>query len=677
MVKDPKNNKKNIGLDAYSLLLNKSYREVIEFTQDFIFIVNKQGLVEYVNKFAANSLSLAPGRIIGKSLKDLFPPQTYKHQISNIRKIFESGVPSSFENIVSLKGKNVWLDTRLAPITGPDGKIKSVIGISRNTTERKAVEEAFKDNQRMLYTLMSNLPGMVYRCRNDKKYTMSFCSQGCINLTGYEPNDFLNNNKISYSDIIHPEDRLFVWNQIQKSLKEKKPFRLNYRINTANGQEKWVWEQGRGVFSPEGEFVTLEGFITDTTERNKAEVKFALLNNELLKANKRLKQLVLRDSHTGLYNHRYLNEVMESEFARSKRYKTPFSVIMLDIDYFKSINDVYGHQFGDLILKQFARQLKKSVRRYDTVVRFGGEEFIVISPGLERDKSTILAQRLLDTVNLYTFGNRRHSVKLKISVAVASYPENKVSKASNLITFADHILGKAKEHGGNVVFSSIDMKKKRLPDLRTSKESRNDIDYLREKLEKLTRRANQSLIEAIFAFAKTIELKDHYTGEHVERTVRYATEVARELKLSGEEVEKIKQAAILHDLGKIGISEKILLKKFKLTGEEYNKLKKHPQIGVDIIRPIHFLNDIIPLILYHHERWDGKGYPDGLHGKNIPLGARIIAIADVYQALISDRPYRKAYPKDDVLKIIKSGSGTQFDPAVVRALLKILKRDKN
>jgi len=393
------------------------------------------------------------------------------------------------------------------------------------------------------------------------------------------------------------------------------------------------------------------------------------------KSNERLKQLSLRDSHTGLFNHRYLQEVIEAEFHRARRYAHPLTVIMLDIDYFKSINDVYGRQFGDLVLKQFAKQLKRMVRRYDILIRFGGAEFIIVSPGTARAQAIDLAQRLLDAFNIYNFGDKKHTVKLKLSFAVASYPEDTATKGAGLINLADQILNKAKEFGGNRVYSSMDIKKQKSAVSETKKE-RVDIKLLKAKLDKLTKRANQSLVEAIFAFAKTIELKDHYTGEHVEMTVKYAKDIARRLGLTPLEVEQIGQAAMLHDLGKIGISEKILLKKLKLTRKEFEEIKKHPQIGADIIRPVQFLHNLIPFIFYHHERWDGKGYPNGIKGEEIPIGARIIAIADVYQALTSDRPYRKAYSKKAAIKIIKDSSGMQFDPRIVDIFLKILQEEK-
>jgi len=257
-------------------------------------------------------------------------------------------------------------------------------------------------------------------------------------------------------------------------------------------------------------------------------------------------------------------------------------------------------------------------------------------------------------------------------MAVASYPEDAIAKGMDLVDLADKILARAKESGGNVVYASPDLKRSRHLSMK-----RDDIRSLKDKIVKLTKRGKQSLIESIFAFAKTLEMRDHYTGKHAESTVYYSTEIAKALKLGREDMDHVKQAAVLHDLGKVGISDKILHKKSKLSQKEYEEIKKHPQIAADIIRPIQFMHDIIPLILYHHERWDGKGYPAGLKNKEIPIGARIISIADVYQALTSDRPYRKAYPKKDAMKIIKDGAGNQFDPAIVDAFLEILKKENH
>ena len=416
--------------------------------------------------------------------------------------------------------------------------------------------------------------------------------------------------------------------------------------------------------------------LQETVCYKNAELEKNKLNAELIKINNKLKSVSLIDSQTGLYNYRYLQEVIEAEFYQARRYAQNFAIIMLDIDYFKSINDVYGIVFGDLVLKQLAKQLKHLVRRYDILIRYSGEEFIVIAPRLNRDAAFNMAQRLLDSVNFINFGNKNHNVKLKMSLSVVSFPEDRVKNGMDLVNLADKVLNKVKEGGGNRVYSVLDIKTTFRKGMeKVSKVIK--IATLKNTINKLHRQSKQGLSESIFAFAKTLELKDHYTGEHVENTVQFATAVAKGLNLPKEDVELIKQAAMLHDLGKIGISENILLKKGKLNKKEFEEIKRHPQIGADIIRPIQFLHALIPFIFYHHERWDGKGYPSKIKGEDIPLGARIIAIADVYQALISDRPYHKAFSKEKAKNIIKKASGTQFDPRIVDIFLKIIDKKIN
>lgn len=395
-------------------------------------------------------------------------------------------------------------------------------------------------------------------------------------------------------------------------------------------------------------------------------------NGQLLKINKHLRKLVLKDTNTGLFNRRYLKEALVRELSYSRRHDVPFSVMIMDVDYFKSINDAYGHQFGDLVLRHLAHKIKTIVRRHDTVVRFGGEEFIIIAPKTDREKALALGHRILDSVGTYNFGDKRCVINLKVSIAVSSYPEDGVIvDGMDLIYIADQILHRAKEFGGNQVYSS-----KNAGRLMAGENGETDIRNLKTKIYRLTKRANQSVVEVAFAFAKTIGLKDRYTSRNMEIGVHYAKEIAKQLGLNHDTIELIRQAAVIHDLGKVGISSEILSKKAKLTSHEYKIVKKHPEIATYLIRPIKFLQEVIPFVLHHHERWDGNGYPNGLKGEQIPLGARIIAVTDVYQSLISNRPYRKAYTKQKAIEIIKSGSGIEYDPKVLNAFLNVLSREK-
>jgi len=401
------------------------------------------------------------------------------------------------------------------------------------------------------------------------------------------------------------------------------------------------------------------------------------IQRKLIRTNMKLREFSLKDPLTGLYNQRYFEEVMERELMRAKRQATSLSILMLDLDYFKSINELYGFRFGDLILVQLVKKIKTLVRKYDIVIRYSGEEFIIIAPGIDRSGATILAERIFENISACNFGNRREKIKIKFSIAVVSYPEDGVIKVDDMVELAEKLLLRAKEKGGNAIVSCLDIQKEaKKPPILIKRSSLQEINKLKDQIERAVKKTNQSLMESIYAFAKTIEAKDQYTGEHVEKTVYYAVEIARRFSLPAQEIEFIRQAAILHDLGKVGISEKILIKKGKLSPSEFKQIKQHPRIAAEILRAVHFFHPVIPIILSHHERWDGRGYPYGLKGEEIPLGARILAIADVFQALISDRPYRKAYPFSEAVKIIKNGRASYFDPRVVDAFLELLNNQK-
>lgn len=646
------------------------FRTIFENVSAAIFIADVQtGMIVECNSRAEQLIGRPRQEIVGMHQSELHPVELREEFKRMFREHAHSELRSDSEAVVSHKdGRTipVWIKSQIIKMSGKE----LVMGIFMDITERRKIEQTLKESEARFRELFDNMSSgvAVYEAVGDgQDFVFRDFNSAAERIENVKKDDIIGRRVSEVFPGIKDSGLLAVFKKVWiTGIPVRFPPFLYKDSKISGWRENYVYKL------PCGQVVAV---YDDVTERIKAREQLESLNAELIKSNKVLKQLCLTDSHTGLYNYRYLEDVIEAEFYRARRYLHPLAIIMLDIDYFKSVNDVYGHQFGDLVLKQLARQLKRLVRKYDVVIRYGGEEFVVVSPGVNREQALSLAQRLLDALNLYNFGDNKHSVKLKLSLAVATYPEDASSKGMDLINLTNQILSKVKESGGNKVYSSSDLKKGK-PEPQDEQGESADVKLLKGKIEKLTKRANESLVEAIFAFAKTIELKDHYTGEHVEKTVQFATDLARALGLPREEIELVKQAAMLHDLGKIGISENILLKKGKLTKREFEQIKKHPQIGADIIRPIQVLHGLIPYIFYHHERWDGKGYPAGIKAEEIPIGARIIAIADVFQALISDRPYRKAYSKAKAVKIIKDGAGSQFDPRIVAVFLRVLQRKK-
>ena len=694
------------------------YHTLVEISPEAIALLDMSGMIIMVNEQAIDLYGAGGAdALIGKSAFDILASEDRQRAMGNLQRTLSADLRDIEYTVVRPDGKQIMVEINSSVIRNSSDDPIAFMTVLRDITQRKQIEEELRYTSefRSVVTALSaqlvniNSSGFdrglndalskigdfakVERAYiflfNDKSKKMSnsheWCALGVAPQKTRRQNIPIGNypwvtNKIKTKKLVHVPDVSLLPEQAGS---EKEEWAIEGIVSLMNVpmlyQGKVIGFLGFDAVSEKKNWPediqnllkVVADMFASVIKRRQMDRDIKSLNKELLKINMKLKQLALRDALTNLYNHRYFEEAIEAEFIRAKRHSLPLSLIMLDVDYFKSINDVYGHQFGDLVLKQFAQQLTQMVRKYDTVIRYGGEEFIIITPGAGREIVLVLAQRLLEIIKLYNFGNKKHSVKLKLSVAVACFPDDKIHKPSDFIKVAEYILNKVKETGGDRVYSWADIVKKgSLP--KADIDTGADVQALQEKLGKLTKRANQSLAEAIFAFAKTIDIKDHYTGEHVEKTVHYAIEIAKAKNLPKDEIERIRQASILHDLGKIGISEKILYKKSKLTPKEYEQIKKHPQIGADILRPIHFFQAIIPLMLHHHERWDGKGYPYGLKGEEIPLGARIIALADTYEALTSNRRYRKACSKKQAIKIIRDVSGSQFDPDLVDILLRLL-----
>jgi diguanylate cyclase (GGDEF)-like protein len=399
--------------------------------------------------------------------------------------------------------------------------------------------------------------------------------------------------------------------------------------------------------------------------------KMLNLQKALAEKEKKLEKIILIDPLTGCHNWRYFMHRASQELSRARRHLHNISFVVIDIDYFRQINEIYGVSVGDAVIRELVALLNEEVRKEDTVCRWMEDEFFVILPHLSRENAYRVAERIKGKISTRKFKYKDFSLNVKVSMGVVSFPGDNVYNTKDVITALHGCLSSAKSKGGNaIVFYS------RPQQAYFEKYKKKNINGFKTKIEKLNALLTRDLLEMIYGFARAIEAKDSYTGRHVEYTALVAERIAKELNLPNTEIENVRHAAVLHDLGKVGIDENILSKKGSLTQKEREIIRAHPWTATEILREIHALRGAIPAILYHHERYDGKGYPLGLKGEEIPLSARIVAISDVYQALISDRPYRRAYSKKKAIEIIKKEIGTHFDPKVVKIFLKVINNIK-
>jgi PAS domain S-box-containing protein len=996
------------------------YRNLAEASPDMIFVIDSNGKVRYLNTSAARAAGRQPQEALGVPLRDFFPPDIYQRQWQNIQKVMETGKSLYVEAVTPFGQSRHYLDTWLVPLRTQEGQVSAVMGISRDVTERKRMEQelqeserkyrqiyegisegiyrstpdgrplmanpalvkmlgydsleeclarnieeegyfdgsvresykrimeergevrdfvnvwrrkdgtelvvrenahavrdengriiyyegtveditaqeqaqqALRENQRRLENLMANLPGMVYRCRNDRQWTMEFVSQGCRDLTEYTDEELVDNREISFADLIIPEDRDMVWDEVQDAVSKGKPFQLLYRIATKSGKLRWIWEQGVAVRDSGGTVQFLEGFMLDISPRMMAEealynsehqyrttidamgdpihvldrdLKIVLVNEAFKRANRvlgfepeavgknllevfpyldaaktadeyrqvfefgkmllteekylingrefitearkipvyegsrvvravtvnrditerRRAEQALRESEEkyrqvfdgiaeGIYRttpdgrielanpsllkilgYESLEELRSIDLNRSG-YADPgerarFMALMDEKGEVRDFEAIWRRRDGrQVILNENARAVRDEAGRVsfyegtveDVTLRKQAEQALV-------DEKNKLAD--LFHVSLTVAGTRSIADKIKLTmegIKHASIFRRGALIIRNVDGSVKHFghFGLTEEEAGKALSSVVDsdiawesLKREgkrlsnsyliRIPEGRTlapgavsipsSQPSDSGWDpqdslivplriggkkagYITfddpksgsaptlEEVHLLELFANQlavsienlslyddlerSYYSTLKAFVAAMEAKDPYTKGHSENVRYYALKIANSMELPQERINLIDYSALLHDIGKLGIREEILNKPDHLSYDEYQEVKLHPEIGSRMVSDIEMLDRTARIIHSHHEFFDGQGYPLGIKGEEIPLESRIISVADAFEAMTSDRPYRKAFDKRVAIQRLRDSAGRQFDARVVEALSSIIVGDE-
>jgi diguanylate cyclase (GGDEF)-like protein len=425
----------------------------------------------------------------------------------------------------------------------------------------------------------------------------------------------------------------------------------------ADWANPWAWAALHAMF------VALAGVAGVTAWRLNEQVRqrmrttqdeLQVAHDDLKVAHDELAALATTDPLTGLPNHRALISAIEQEIERSRRYGRTFTVLFLDLDHFKALNDTYGHHAGDGALRALGTLLGQRLRAVDTAGRWGGEEFLAILPETDEEAALVVAEAIREAVAGHAFGDT--GVHLTCSLGIACYPANGADRIS-LVDAADRAMYAAKSLGRNQAFGASDPAVAALDGL-------NDHGS----------RDALALAGAVGALAMLVDVRDDYTGKHAADVSHLTCAVALEFGCAPAEAHMISVAGRLHDVGKVAVPDAILRKPGRLSEEEWKIMRTHPVVGAEVVSLIPALRGIAPVVRSHHERVDGSGYPDGLKGDEIPLGARIVAVADAFSAMTSDRPYRNATSPSAAIGELRRHAGTQFDPLVLAAFETVLDR---
>lgn len=549
--------------------------------------------------------------------KNMIHPDDLKKSQNALKRHFngEEGLYSIELRMKHKNGSWIWVLDRGKVVNWTDtGEPLRMFGSHTEITERKKANQQVKETKELLENLADQAPGVLYQFRMfpDGSYCFPYASKGIYDIYEVEAEEIKEDVSKAFESV-HPDDYDEFMKSIYDSFENMTVWHSQHRVILSDKGVRWM----EGSSTPEkleDGSVLWHGNIRDITERKKQEEKII--------------KLTYRDALTGLYNRRFFEE--ELKRLDTKR-QLPISIIMADVNGLKIINDSYGHQKGDEVLKKTAEILKSSLRKEDILARQGGDEFAILLPNTDKNE----CNKILNRIKKESKKTLNNQIPVSIAVGMA-FKNNIKENLEKIYQYADDAMYKNK--------------------LSASKSTKSRV-------------VNNLL--------NTLNVKSNETKEHSVRMTKLAYDFAQYLKLSESEINRLSLLATLHDIGKINISEKILKKPGKLTDKEWETIKTHSEKGYKIASSSEEFAIIAEEIYTHHEKWDGSGYPRQLKKEDIPYLARIITIIDAFDVMTHDRPYKKAVSVEEALKEIKKCAGSQFDPELAQKFIEMLKGGEN
>ncbi len=387
-----------------------------------------------------------------------------------------------------------------------------------------------------------------------------------------------------------------------------------------------------------------------------------LLAGQLQSAFDRLTQMSQTDQMTGLANRRHFAQVLAITYEQARRYNRRLSLIAMDVDFFKAINDTGGHEAGDRALAALADVLRDCCRGVDLPARLGGDEFCILMPEISATEGAVLAERIRHTIETCPIRVHAAETTLTLSMGVTDLNAGPISSAEDMMKLADRALYAAKQQGRDRIVQAHDLTAR--SDQPDANEAQH-IEHLRGRLAGLDEQFKQTFLSVADRFAETLAERDPRRDSHAKRTRHYVGLIARELELPEQMVHRLEIAATVHDVGLIALPDAVLLAEGPLTADQQALFERHPLLSVRVMEGLDILDQEVPTVRYHHERFDGRGYPEGLKGPDIPLTARILAVADVFDYLTNFSDFRQRFSRADALVELKGLGGTELDPSLV------------
>lgn len=574
---------------------------------DSVVVTDCDHIITYVNKSTETLFGYRAQELIGQAVELLYsvPDVTRIHQ--EVYPAISAGRTYTNEFLTRRKDGTTFIcELKMSPITGADGNPYAYIGTHRDITEQVMLkEQSYLEQEKFKTTLLSVGDAII---ATDDQGRITVMNQVAEYLTEWTNDEAYGRPLMDVFHIIHEHTKVHCDNPAEQVLLTGSVIELENHTSlvTKTGREIPVEDSAAPIKDANGLVTGVVIVFRDYTEKREKQ--------------KEVEYLSFHDHLTGLYNRRYLEDSL-------KRLDTPrnmpFSIIVIDVNGLKLTNDAYGHAMGDRLLKTTGAILHNACRSDDIIARTGGDEFVILLPQTNRDQADSIKRR----INNLVLNTKLDSVIISLAVGYAVKTE------------FDQDIHEVMKEADNRMY-------------------KNKLKY--------SRVMRSQTIEKVL---RNINNKFDNEQIHTERVSQYCEAIARALDFSENVIHEIKTVGILHDIGKIAISPDVLNKNDKLTPEEWEEVKRHPITGYNILKSVEEYASYADVVLHHHERWDGKGYPSGLKGEDISLFSRIVAIADSYEAMTAKRSYHKTKTKEEAIAELQKCAGTQFDATIVKVFI--------